>query len=456
MSTISVIHGNKIYEIYYGISGSDYRLFTTSSEKQKDSRISTSSKGRFLSNDDFYLTWYYYGELTKVECLYIESNMSLYQHQDNLPSTCKNKVQTVLFFDEIDSSLVEICIFLISKKLNDADEVYGLRMNPKMERYAITLDKFISELKKNYKEAKVVTLSPKLDIYQMVQNLATFSKDEIGSKFEFLDSVFVREKLNGLQIIVTSEQFIGIIMHFNLSKMYIDRCAKPYEALFNKKDCGLSEKIETKNAKTPLWVDIVNFFRGKTSTKLLTEFPELSFGCLLYLLYAKANLFCYNNKVYTVGGELIANVNFGRLQNETLKAGQCTDIKCDLAFQVTFLNQFVITATDEQLAIEFAYIVQPKAIRMKSAEYCIQKLHRGNNCSALNLIDLDFRNYLRNTQAESLVAWIEKFNRYQLKIEQPSSSPKLNICANELKTWLKNTELKIDSRPQKGNNRFIF
>lgn len=88
----SVIHKNKIYDIYYGISGRDSRLFVTCSEKQRDSRISASSIKRFLSNNDFYITWYYCGELTDIECLYIESNMSLYQHQKDLASTCLNKV----------------------------------------------------------------------------------------------------------------------------------------------------------------------------------------------------------------------------------------------------------------------------------------------------------------------------------------------------------------------------
>lgn len=399
LKTITVVHNNKKYIIYYGISGHDSRL----SHNTRDSRLTHSSRKRCFSNMDYYLTWYFCGNLTEIECLYVESNLSLYNHQEELDSDCFNKIQSTLVFATIDVELVKICLFLMSQKIVEGVEVFGLRFKPNNERYAVSMDALISELKGQPDVVNIVDETPVLeplpmndkpvlDPFSMVVKLREHSVNDFGEQFEILDNLFDRNSLKGVKFVVSNDQFVALIKHFNCSKSYFVRCNKAYTHLFNKKFDGVLEKIQAKNTKTPLWTSIAKFFNsGETTEFLNNEFSELSFGCLLYLLYLKANLFCYNNKTFTVDGTLVANLRYGRYQNDVLQTAHCDDAKCDLAFQVTSLKQFIIKSSIEEHSIEFGYIVQPRAIGKSAKEYCVQKLHRGDNCSSLNINGFGFR-----------------------------------------------------------------
>lgn len=447
------VYNKSAYEIYHGISGSDFRI--SQSNGCHTSRITNSSVRRFFSNEDYYCTCYFITGLTEIEALYIESNLFLFGHQEKLQSKCLNKIQSVLCFPVMDIQLVELAVFLISEKMCDGSNVYGLRMNDKNERTVLQLDNIISKLKHNGTTvADVADLTPILERHSMVSKLNSFSCTEIGSQFEHLDNVFQRELLNASKFTISSDKFIALIDYFNQSENYAKRISTSFPDLFSSKYNGLLEKYFVCNSKTSFWVAIIEFFKTNKTPTLLKEYNELSFGSLLYLLFIKASLFCSIDKVFTVGGELLANITNARHQDKNyMKTSNCESEDCQLTFQLTIHNQFVILLNDGA-SINLGYIVQPK--QGKPDQYCTQKLHTGSVCSALNIDNFGNADYIRITQADSLVLWIEKFNCYQMKRQKSaivSIGTNVSTSTNiqQFEKWLSNVKLFIVDEIEPGN-----
>lgn len=416
-----IIHKNGKYNVYYGISGRDSRLFD-GAPIGGDSRLSSSSKKRFFSNSDYYITFYFCSNLTEVECLYIESNMSLYNHQIEIERVCSNKIQSTLIFDDIDVSLVQICIFMISEKLYNGKDVYTVRMNPNGDRKLVLLDKFIGDIHDEQLNIKVSDLLPKINMNEMIDNLSKFSPKEIGNQFEILDNAFDRNAINKQKIVISKQQFIEIINHFNVTDSYIKRCKNPFEAISNTRYAGQLEKIQARNSKTPLLIGISSFFKGE-SMEILNQYKELSYGCLLYLCFTKASLFGTSKQLSKIDGTFISNLVYGRNRdNDVFKTAHCPQEKCNLSVQVSCLNNFFIKCEKDDSKIDLCYLVQRKNTKMTPAEFSCQKLHCDEKCLALNIDGFDVREYIRIHQADSLDDWIEQFNQFQLKIPSKSSS----------------------------------
>lgn len=241
----------------------------------------------------------------------------------------------------MDLDLVQIAIFLISEKIANGSEVYSLRMNKDKERSVLKLDEMICKIK--HHDIAVADLTPTLNPHKMVEQLKDFTPTEFGFQFEHLDDLFQRELLNKTKIAISSVLFLALIEYFNNSKNYAKRVTYSFPEVFNKKFNGLLEKYNVCNAKTGFWIAVLEFFKSNTTPTVLDEYKELSFGSLLYLLFIKANLMCTIDKVFTVGGELVANITNSRIQSATLmRSSTCKEDDCNLTFQVAIHNQLVI------------------------------------------------------------------------------------------------------------------
>lgn len=80
---------------------------------------------------------------------------------------------------------------------------------------------------------------------------------------------------------------------------------------------------------------ILGFFQNDRTEQELLQFPQLSYGCLLFLVFTKANLFCSANHLF-YEKEKAGNIVYNRFKStySYVKTACCTEEDCDQTLQV--------------------------------------------------------------------------------------------------------------------------
>lgn len=389
------------YQIYYGLSGSDRFLH----EGTRESRIISTSKRRFLSNEDLYITFYIVSKLTEVESLYIESNLIMEEREAETESECLNHMLSIPLVEK-NTALIAACHFVIAKKLKEGNNVHAIIFDEgirKLQRFEI----YLQAMGPAAMEVKQITDA--ISLQKMAQRIKEFNLFEIGERFAYLDERFSKEDMNSVPITFTDDQLYALIGQLGEMEKYKTLVGDVYPSIFKPNHEG---KLDSHGAKqkTELMIAVFEFFRSGKIGNIMKTTNQLTYGCLLMIAFIKANLFCSDDQIiYNKRNH--ANIRYNRYnKNDSItKTAVCIEADCDLTVHV-MVSKHLTISTNGQLT-KLGYIVQPRQCVIK---YLNRKFicHCGENCLKFNSEDMLMTEYIYQIQADTLELWIGKFKTW--------------------------------------------